>query len=181
MRKSSYKHVSYGQVYNKVHGTSSKTAVFYKKNDWCKVHCYYSNRHGKEYSKPGDALGWRKHRGLFSFTSFLFTLLLVLFCCSSTLRKNLNWIKLDYLEKKSRRWTNKVDVCFSKNSNEDTWIIIRRIRKLSVNLQFFKLPSQKLKWKPLFSPVEKISVTFEGRLGLYYIIFRFSWIFLKPK
>ena len=152
VRKSSDKHISYGQVYNKVHGTSAKTPGFYKKNDWYKVHCYYSNRHGKEYSKPGDALGWRKHRGLFSFTPFLLTLLLVLFRCSSTLRKNLNWIKFDYLEKKSRRWTNKVDVCFSKISNEDTWIIIRQIRKLT-----FLLPSQKMKWKPLFSPVEKSS------------------------
>ena len=64
----------------------------------------------------------------------------------------------------SRRWTNKVDVCFSKISNEDTWIIIiPRIRKLTFNLQFFKLPSKKMKWKSLFSPVEKISVTFEAR------------------
>ena len=41
---------------------------------------------------------------LFSFTPFRFTLLPVLFCSSSTFRKNLNWIKFDYLEKKSRRW-----------------------------------------------------------------------------
>ena len=122
---------------------------------------------------------------MFSFTPFRFTLLPVLFCCSSTFRKNLNWIKFDYLEKKSRRWIKKVDVCFSKISNEDTWIIIRRIWKFTFNLQFFKLPSQKLKWKPLFSPVEKISVTFEGRLGYIGwlkaegINLHFSWIFLK--
>ena len=162
VRDSSDKHISYGQVYNKVHGTSAKTAVFYKNNDWYKVHCYYSNKHGKEYSEPGYALGWRKWHDLFSFTPFRFTLLPVLFCCSSTFRKNLNWIKFDYLEKKSRRWTNKVDVCFSKISNEDTWIIIRRIRKLTFNLQFFKLPSQKLKWKPLFSPVEKYQWRLRG-------------------
>ena len=119
----------------------------------------------------------------YSFSLHTFTCSLLLFVY--TLRKNLNLIKLDYLEKKSRRWTNKVDVCFSKISNEDTWIIIRRIRKLTFNLQFFKLPSQKLKWKPLSSPVEKISVTFEGRLGKIGwlkaegIKFRFRGIFLK--
>ena len=104
------------------------------------------------------------------FTPFRFTLLSVLFCCSSTWRKNLNWIKFDHLEKKSRRWTNKVDVCFSEISNEDTWIIIiPRIRKLTFNLQFFKLPSKKMKWKSLFSPVEKISVTFEGEIRINWL------------
>ena len=41
-------------------------------------------------------------------------------------------------------------------------VIIRRIRKLTFNLQFFKLPSQKLKWKPLFSPVEKYQWRLSG-------------------
>ena len=84
---------------------------------------------------------------MFSFSSFRFTLLPVLFCCSSTLRKKLNWIKFDYLEKKSRRWTNKVDVFFSKISNEDTWIIIRRI-KISALICNFTCEITELPWQP---------------------------------
>ena len=74
----------------------------------------------------------------FSLHTFTLSLLLLL-----------NWIKFDYWEKKSRTWTNKIDVCFSKISNEDTWKITRRIRKLTFNLQVFQIAFTKAGVKTL--------------------------------
>ena len=83
---------------------------FYMKKKWYKVHCYYSNRHGKEYSGPGDALVWYHGLLFFSLHTFnsLFPLLLVL-----PFRRT--WKKFQL-----RKWTKKVDVSSAKLTNGDT-------------------------------------------------------------
>ena len=54
---SSNKHISHGQVYIQVQGTSAKITVLYKKNNRQEVHCDHSNIYSKEYSIPCAALG----------------------------------------------------------------------------------------------------------------------------
>ena len=98
---SSNKHISHGQVYNQVHGTSAKITVLYKKNNWNEVHCDHSNSYSKGCSIPCATLSWRDPSGAHCF-------LLILF--SPPFRKKSNKVWLVEKRMLIRRWTKRTEV-----------------------------------------------------------------------